>query len=159
MVFDTTTEKTSDTWITPRYVTSALGEFDLDPCAHTDMPHIHAKMCYTIIDDGLQQEWKGRVWMNPPYSKAKEFMKKLANHGNGIAFIYTRVETKMFFDYVWDKGDAVFFFKGRVKCIRENGETMSSPPASNCLIAYGKQNVQAIADSGLDGKLINLKAT
>lgn len=159
MVFDSVTTKTSDTWITPKSIVSRLGSFDLDPCAHVDMPFHHAKNEYTIKDDGLVQQWYGRVWLNPPYSKAKQFIKKLAEHGNGIAFIYTRVETQMFFDYVWDKADAIFFFKGRVKCIRENGETCSSPPASNCLVAYGKDNVVAIEKSGLIGKLIRLKDT
>jgi hypothetical protein len=157
MVFDTVTTKTSDTWITPRSLVACLGLFDLDPCAHVDMPFHHAKKEYTILDDGLTKEWSGRVWLNPPYSKAKQFMEKLANHGNGIAFIYTRVETGMFFEYVWDRADAVFFFKGRIKCIRENGETCSSPPASNCLVAYGSENVLAIKNSGLIGKLIKLK--
>ena len=157
MVFDTTTQKTSDTWITPRTLVSSLGVFDLDPCAHTDMPFHHASKEYTITDNGLIQDWVGRVWLNPPYSKAKQFMEKLSAHGNGIAFIYTRVETSMFFDFVWNKADAVFFFKGRIKCIRENGETCSSPPASNCLVAYGKDNVVAIEKSGLVGKLIKLK--
>ena len=45
--------------------------------------------------------------MNPPYgSETPKWLKKLSEHGNGIALIYARTETRMFFNYVWDK--AVF---------------------------------------------------
>jgi len=50
----------TDTWITPKYITEALGHFDLDPCAHIKMPFHHACNSYTIHDDGLSKDWFGR---------------------------------------------------------------------------------------------------
>jgi phage N-6-adenine-methyltransferase len=64
----------SDEWYTPeRYIESAravLGGFDLDPasCAFAQNT-VRAKRFYTKADDGLSKKWRGRVWMNPPYSK------------------------------------------------------------------------------------------
>jgi phage N-6-adenine-methyltransferase len=150
-------EKYSDIWNTPLEIIQALGQFDLDPCSSEKRKWDTAKKHFTISDDGLKQQWEGRVWLNPPYSKAKAFMEKLAKHGDGVAFIYTRVETKMFFDYVWSKADAIFFFRGRVKCYNIDYNLTTSPPASNCLIAYGKSNAEALANCGLDGFFIKLK--
>ena len=106
-----------DEWLTPPEILSSLGKFDLDPCSPVSRPWDTARTHYNIYDNGLIQPWFSRVWLNPPYSKVTDFMKKMSAHNNGIAFIYTRVETRMFFDYVWDKADAVFFFKGCIKCI------------------------------------------
>ena len=144
-------EKYSDIWNTPKEITDRLGMFDLDPCASEKRKWDIAKNSYTIKDDGLLKEWKGRVWLNPPYSKAKLFMKKMAIHNNGIAFIYTRVETKMFFEFVYPHATAIFFFKGRVKCYDKNYKQNTSPPASNCLIAYGNENKEALKKIGIDG--------
>jgi hypothetical protein len=41
-------------------------------------------------------------------------MELLKNHGNGIALVYARTETKFFFDHIWNDADALFFFKGRL---------------------------------------------
>lgn len=57
----------SDEWYTPPYITKALGEFDLDPCAARGW--ITAKNHLYKEDDGLANEWHGRVWLNPPYSR------------------------------------------------------------------------------------------
>jgi len=158
MPFDISREKYTDVWITPKYITDALGEFDLDPCSNVTMPWQHAKAFYTIGDNGLEKDWFGRVWLNPPYSKADKFLEKMVQHGNGIVFLYTRVETKMFFKYVWGVADAIFFFKGRKRCTDETGEYLSNmPPQSQCLIAYGGTNSEALVNCGIGGYYIDLK--
>jgi len=149
-------EKYSDIWNTPKYIIDSLGDFDLDPCSSEYRKWDSAKTHFTIKDDGLKQKWFGRVWLNPPYSKASQFMEKLAEHNNGIAFIYTRVETKMFFNSVWTNASAIFFFKGRVKCYDKEYNLTTSPPASNCLIAYGKHNSDLLSKCGLEGVFIDL---
>jgi ParB family chromosome partitioning protein len=47
-----------------------LGEIDLDP-ASCDLAQqtVDATDYFTIEDDGLSQEWRGRIWLNPPYHK------------------------------------------------------------------------------------------
>src|SRR5439155_3111271 len=60
-----------DDWPTPpaffREQEAQFGPFDLDPCATPD--NAKCARYFTREDDGLDQEWTGRVFMNPPYGK------------------------------------------------------------------------------------------
>ena len=74
----------TEVWLTPPYILEALGVFDLDPCASVDRPWDTARNHLTELDDGLNQEWFGRVWLNPPYGpKLAPFLEKLSNHSGG----------------------------------------------------------------------------
>lgn len=149
-----------DEWLTPPEIIKSLGSFDLDPCSPLPVkrPWDTAKLHYSIEDDGLSKEWFGRVWCNPPYGlEAAKWLDKLSNHGNGIALIFARTETAMFFDYVWNRSDAVFFFKGRLYFHHVDGTRASANAgAPSCLVAYGENNVKSIIDSGIQGKLCML---
>lgn len=146
-----------DEWLTPPEVIKALGEFDLDPSSPVNRPWPTARNHYTVEDDGLLHEWMGRVWMNPPYGEETGvWMERLANHGDGVACIFARTETQWFFDTIWKKADAVFFFKGRLSFYHVTGEQGDSAGAPSVLIAYGRNNVEAIRRSGLNGILVEL---
>ena len=54
-------------WITPRSIIESLGEFDLDPCCSMTQPYLIGKINYNKNDNGLEKEWIGRVFLNPPY--------------------------------------------------------------------------------------------
>jgi hypothetical protein len=59
--------------------TVMLGEIDLDPasCAQANEV-VKAKQFFTESDNGLQCQWHGRVWLNPPYGGlAGKFIAKL----------------------------------------------------------------------------------
>lgn len=148
----------------PPSIIRALGFFDLDPCAphfskrpwETAMTHYSG---YTGIEereaqDGLTAPWFGRVWCNPPYgNQTFEWMRKCAEHGNAIALIFARTETKGFHSEIWEKANALFFFKGRLSFHHVNGRKGATANAPSCLIAYGENNVEAIARSGLSGAM------
>lgn len=63
-VYDVRSEETTDVWLSPPWLIKALGDFDLDPSAPKCRPWDMAKNHYTVEDDGLAQEWRGRVWLN-----------------------------------------------------------------------------------------------
>jgi hypothetical protein len=109
-------------------------------------------------EDGLIQPWFGRIWLNPPYGPhTHKWLARLAAHGNGIALIFARTETRMFFKWVWGRADAVLFLRGRLTFFNSDGtKPGNSGGAPSCLAAYGPSNVDSLAQSGLDGKLIKL---
>lgn len=147
-----------DEWLTPPEIIKSLGEFDLDPCAPINPPWLTAKNRFTIEDDGLLQEWKGRVWMNPPYgNEASKWLKKLSDHNNGIALIFARVETDAWFQHIWPHATGVFFFRGRLHFHHVNGDRApNNSGAPSALVAYGVEAWESIRHSGLDGKFIDL---
>lgn len=143
-----------DEWLTPKYITDALGPFDLDPCSPINRPWDTAAAYYTQLDDGLTKDWHGRVWCNPPYgTETKKWLAKLAEHGNGIALVFSRTETSTFFHNVWGKADAIFFFKGRLRFCDVYGRESGTAGAPSCLIAYGKENIQSIRKAMFDRKI------
>lgn len=87
----------NDEWLTPPEILAKLGTFDLDPCAPECRPWDTAAKHYSKPQDGLQQPWTGRVWLNPPFGRqAVQWLRKLVEHGNGIALVPARTETAMF---------------------------------------------------------------
>lgn len=151
-------ENTTVEWLTPPELVKKLGNFDLDPCTPINPPFTHAKVNFSIIDDGLKKDWFGRVYMNPPYGKGMElWIEKLKNHGNGIALIFARTETKCFFAHIWNDADAVLFVKGRIKFYNLEGKQVGTPGAPSIFIAYGEENARALEESKIDGRFIRLK--
>ena len=75
-------QRMNNEWYTPPEIIEAartvLGDIDLDP-ASCDMAQrtVQATTYYSKEDDGLAQQWAGRVWLNPPYSKPLPFIDKL----------------------------------------------------------------------------------
>lgn len=148
----------TEVWLTPPYILEALGEFDLDPCASVDRPWDTAKHHFTIEDDGLAQDWFGRVWCNPPYGpKLGPFLKRLADHGEGIALVFARTETKAFFENVWDRATAIYFIKGRIRFYKPNGELGGTAGSPSVLIAYGEKDAEVLRNCSLPGKYLRIR--
>jgi hypothetical protein len=148
----------NDEWLTPPEILQALGPFDLDPCAPIKRPWPMAAEHYTVEDNGLTQPWVGRVWCNPPYGlEAARWLDRMAQHGNGIALIFARTETRMFFDHVWRRADAVLFIEGRLHFHHVNGaRAKANSGAPSCLVAYGENNVRALDENSDIGMVIKL---
>lgn len=143
-----------DEWLTSPLLLGALGQFDLDPCAPINRPWDTAWNHYTKEDDGLSKPWIGRVWMNPPYGKETyKWMARLKEHGNGIALIFARTDTKTWFDHIWGHASAIMFLKGRLSFYDIKGLPLRSV-APSALVAYGVNNGFALAKSNLEGYII-----
>lgn len=151
-----TREKVNDRWLTPLPLIRALGRFDLDPCGAPG--HRTADEVWTPeeIGDGLSLPWSGRVWLNPPYGRiATAWVKRLFEHGDGIALLFARTDTGLFHDWVFPHADAIMFLHGRIRFLDAEGNYADrTSGAPSALIAYGERNASALAHSGLDGHLV-----
>ena len=80
----TLTSSNSDEHNTPNYLVEAarevMGSIDLDPMSNElANKTINAITYYTKEDDGLNKDWSGNVWLNPPFSLSKLAIPKLVN--------------------------------------------------------------------------------
>lgn len=127
----------SDEWATPQDFYDDLNKefhFDLDPCATTEnhkTPHY-----FTKEDDGLIKNWGGcRVFLNPPYSQIKKWVKKAWEESTKpntivVMLIPARTDTKYFHQYIQNRSE-IRFIKGR---LRFGGSKNSAPFPSMVVI-------------------------
>jgi hypothetical protein len=145
-LFAVTEGKTSDECYTPKSLFDQLDiEFDLDPAScPKELSAVPARRIYTIEDDGLSQRWEGRVWLNPPYSKASPWVHRFIDHGHGIALLPASRNAR-WHHRIWAVADGVTMWDGRF--IRPNGEA-DSIPYQVYLWALGADCADAISRVG-----------
>jgi hypothetical protein len=99
-------ERTSDDYLTPRWVFDTLGlTFDLDVAAPPWETHVPATRKYTKADDGLTAPWKGRVWMNPPWSGPARWVDRFIEHRHGVAVVpWAKSQWSI---NLWDAADGI----------------------------------------------------
>jgi len=93
-------------------------DFNLDVCASAE-----TTKCDTFFDqdrNGLNQDWHGICWMNPPYGRdiskwvkkaSEEFMRGTCSI---VALLPSRTDTKWFHEYVVPYAE-VILIRGRIK--------------------------------------------
>jgi len=148
-----------DEWLTPPEIIRALGAFDLDPCAPIARPWDTATNHYTQVDNGLNKPWAGRVFCNPPYgAKTGAWLARCADHGNAIALVFARTETKMFFDHVWNQATALLFMQGRLHFHHLDGRrALGNSGGPTVLVAYGLRNAASLLNSDIEGRFVWLR--
>jgi hypothetical protein len=121
-----------------------MGGIDLDPAScEFAQKEIKAKTFYTREDDGLAQNWKGRVWLNPPYSTGllDKFAEKVRDEyrfgevDQAIVLTHSFTDTK-WFHLLAVEASAICLTKGRVKFYGEDG-TKNSPPSGHVFFYLG----------------------
>lgn len=151
----------SDTWLTPPAIVEALGPFDLDPCAAPDpRPWPTADRHIARPADGLAEPWAGFVWCNPPYSRdAVHWLRKMSEHGNGIALVFARTETEWFWETVWRSptASAALFIEGRLYFHHADGtRAAANSGAPSVLVSYGRIGAARLMSCGLSGAFVPL---
>ena len=145
--------QSSDEWYTPPEFIAALGEFDLDPACGPLCTNHTAVRRYGPQEDGLAQVWAGRVWLNPPFSNASPFIDRLAEHGDGIALVFTRSDA-VWYQRAVERAGGVFLLKGRIHFQRPGGGP-SRCPLGCSLLPFGERNRRAVLRSGLPGLFLS----
>jgi len=124
-------------WPTPAALFQQLdalyGPFDLDPCSTDD----NAKCArhFTEAANGLDQEWTGRVFMNPPYGKqipkwvAKAYRSAQAG-ALVVCLLPARTDTDWWHRYC-QRGE-VTFLRGRLKF----GDGKGTAPFPSAVVVF-----------------------
>jgi phage N-6-adenine-methyltransferase len=126
----------TDVWATPQDFFDALNKkygFTLDVCA--DNRNAKCKKYFTKKDNGLEQEWKGTCWMNPPYGREiYQWMKKAYESSlkgaTVVCLIPARTDTKWWHKYCTQ--GSVTFIKGRLKF----GNAKHAAPFPSALVVF-----------------------
>jgi len=141
----------SDEWYTPRYIFDALGvTFDLDVACPLNGPR-HVTTLAWLSADALSKEWRGLVWMNPPFghqSTKRAWLKKFFDHGNGIALVPDRTSAPWFQEY-GPRADAILWVSPKIKFERPDGTRGEWPGTGTALFACGPVAVAALVRSRL----------
>ena len=141
------TEMTSDDYYTPKWLFDVLDiTFDVDVCAPPGGPlHTPCKKFYTQEIDGLSQQWKGNVFMNPPFSKNKIWIERFHEHGYGICLTF--MSKSKAFRLLWNNADGAVNLPTDWRFITSNG--LRNDIFMPCMLfAYGKKNAEALQKVG-----------
>lgn len=143
-------------WVLERVV-AVMGGIDLDPCSNShDEPNVPAEACFTKEDEGLNREWHGRVFMNPPYGdEIHAWTEKLADEfasgrvTQAIALVPARTDTGWWHKLITDDRYwcLVHFLKGRLKF----GSAESGAPFPSALIYLGDRRALFVETLQKDG--------
>lgn len=142
---------TSDDYYTPAWVFQRMGiTFDLDVCAPPGgVEWIPADEFYTQADDGLAQEWIGRVWMNPPYSSATPWVARFIQHRHGVCLVPHAKSA--WHNELWAAADAIAVTEAWFNFI--GGPAGGSIMLPVFFAAFGDECVDAISRLGVVRKV------
>ena len=137
-------------WYTPpHYVEAArkvMGGIDLDPASSEIANHtVKALRFFTADDNGLEQQWKGRVWMNPPYAQPliAQFIERLIDQYCANAVTEAIVLVNNATDTAWGQAllksaAGVCFPKARIRFLDPAGNPSGSPLQGQMIAYLGK---------------------
>jgi len=143
-------------WYTPKtYVEAAravMGGIDTDPASHEEANKVvNAVEYFTTKDDGLKQEWLGRVWLNPPYEGKLivRFMDKLAESvksgdtTEATVLVNNATETR-WFACLASLSACLCFPTGRIKFWHPRKESV--PLQGQCIAYIGENTEKFISE-------------
>ncbi len=150
-------------WYTPnKYIESArtvLDGIDLDP-ASSDLAQktVKASTYYTAETNGLDKDWMGSVWMNPPYSmpEIQNFIDKLLSENISEWIVLTNNSSDTgWFHKLLDSADLVCFTKGRVGFENVEGQTMATRQGQ-AFFYKGKNKEKFIENFNIFGAILEV---
>jgi phage N-6-adenine-methyltransferase len=131
----------TDEWATPQetfdVAAAELGPFDLDVCATEE--NAKCASYFTRANDGLAQEWTGRVWMNPPYGRLgggiAAWMRKAWEASQTtselvVCLVPARTDTARWHEYA--ACGEVRFLRGRLRF----GDAVNAAPFPSALVVF-----------------------
>jgi len=144
---------TTNIWLTPRWVLSLFGPFDMDPAGCPSWPT--ANKHFYEEDNGLFQEWMGFVWCNPPYGKCTgDWVQRWAQHGNGPLLVANRSDT-LWWQHAAAHCTSAWFPKGRIHFMNTEGREVKGTAFSSIIFAAGDEANSRINRASHLGKILS----
>lgn len=120
-------------WYTPSNIIEAarmaMGSIDVDPASNDIAQQtVKAETYYTVETNGLDKEWAGNVWLNPPYASdlIGKFIDKLVsekkNYNQAVVLVNNATETE-WFNKIVSISSMACFPKSRVRFYMPDGKT------------------------------------
>ncbi len=137
-------------WGTPEFLLTRArdclgGSLDLDPCSspkHNE--RVRATRFYDEADDGLTRPWRGRVLVNPPGRKVRQFWTKLLGEVQAAAVTNEPLSAIWvgfsLAQLAWLQEPLEYptcILRKRVAFVREDGQVGHSPSHHNYVTAIG----------------------
>ena len=135
-------------WYTPPAIIEAarsvMGAIDLDP-ASSEIANkaVGAPIFYSESDCGLEKDWVGRVWMNPPYAQPliQQFCEKLVGSEfvtDAVVLVNNGTETK-WGQVLLSACSAVCFPTGRIRFVDPEGNLGNAPLQGQMIVYLGEK--------------------
>ena len=134
-------------WYTPsEYIEAAkrvMGDIDLDPASSTIANEtVKAKKFFSADDNGLIQDWSGRIWLNPPFASGliEKFIDKLlaSDFEAAIVLVDNATETR-WFRKLADSSSAIVFTTGRINFLKGGTYEAGTPTRGQCFFYFGSE--------------------
>jgi len=152
-------------WYTPSvYVEAArdvLGGIDLDPASSEKAQEtVKAGKWYGKQDNGLELDWFGRVWLNPPYASAEieSFLSRLRESfeagtvKSAITLTNNATDTDWFF-YTSKYASAMCLPHKRIRFLDAAGEPTGAPLQGQAFLYFGYESDKFCGRFNLFGSL------
>jgi hypothetical protein len=129
-----------------------LGTIDVDPASNPMAQEtVKAAKYFTVDDSGLEREWHGNIWLNPPYHRKLQpiFVDKLveeiaAGHVKQAIMLTNNSSDTEWFRIAADASTLICFTMGRVGFTTPTGEEVA-PTQGQAFFYYG-DNPSGFAD-------------
>lgn len=134
-------------WCTPQDFFDKLdAEFHFTLDAASSDKNAKCKKHFTILDDGLSQDWGGNVvFCNPPYGKhiqhwvQKAYYESLKPNTTVVMLIPVRTDTLYWHNYIFGYAE-IRFVCGRLKFIDDNGFQLNTAPFPSAVVIWRCNN-------------------
>lgn len=137
-------------WYTPgqhiELARQVLGTIELDPASsHVANQTVKAERFFSQETNGLEKEWAGNVWLNPPYAQPAiaQFADKMVAEWQSCRVTAAIVLTHNYTDTAWFQtlaraATAICFTRGRVRFVSPAGE-LAAPTQGQAFFYFGPE--------------------
>jgi phage N-6-adenine-methyltransferase len=152
-------------WYTPpeylERVRAVLGGIDLDPASSkVAQKTVKAKRYFTKVEDAINSEWHGRIFMNPPYCRddMPRFVEKLIGEfragrvSEAIALVHSLTDPGWFHDLA-RCASALCFTRGRIPFLSPYGEA-NAPVHGSAFFYLGPCPAKFVEEFGAIGLVV-----